>query len=33
MSKFMHYADQASLIVLAILLFAFPAATVGFLAH
>jgi hypothetical protein len=33
MTKFMNYADRASLVVLAILLVAMPAATVGFLAH
>jgi hypothetical protein len=33
MSKLMHYADQASLVVLAVLLVALPAATLGFLVH
>jgi hypothetical protein len=33
MTKFMNYADRASLIVLAIMLVGLPAATVGFLAH
>ena len=33
MSKIINYADQVSLVVLAIMLVALPAATVGFLAH
>ena len=33
MTKLMNYADKASLVVLAILLVALPAATVGFVAH
>ncbi len=33
MTKLMTYADQASLAVLAILLVALPAATLGFLAY
>ena len=33
MSKLMPYADKASLAVLAIMLVAIPAATVGFLAY
>ena len=33
MTKFMNYADNAGLAILAIMLAALPVATLGFLAH
>jgi hypothetical protein len=33
MTKFMHYADNAGLAIIVVMLAALPVATIGFLAH